>query len=73
MCVLGRLHRFAEVLESGKPVTARSLADAEEISTKTVYRTIDFMRDQLNWNIESSTVGFSLVRPNAALCDAGGQ
>ncbi len=60
--VLGRLHRIAERLQSGQPVTARALAQREEVSRKTIHRSVDFLRDHLNWEIDGGWDGLRLVR-----------
>ena len=59
---LGRIHRIAEKLRSRQWITAAQLAAEEEVSTKTIYRTIDFLRDQLLWNIEGGAPGMKLVK-----------
>ena len=58
--MLGRLHRIAEQLQRGQWLTAAELARAEEVSPKTIYRSIDFLRDQLGWDIEGANSGLKL-------------
>jgi Predicted transcriptional regulator len=60
LTVLGRLHRIAKRLEDGKWIIAQDLAGEEEVSIKTIYRMLDFLRDQLCWDLEVSRIGFRL-------------
>jgi predicted DNA-binding transcriptional regulator YafY len=65
--VLRRLHRLARALDCGKWITARNLADAEECTTKTIYRTIEFFRDELRWEIDSGAFGYFLRKKHQSL------
>lgn len=63
---IARFQRIARMLASGS-YSARRLAAALEVSAKTVERDIEFMRDQLGIEIESSRQGYELVR-RQSLC-----
>lgn len=67
LTVIGRLHRFAEILERGHWVTSKQLAFEEEVTVKTVGRTMDFFRDVLRWDIESSHLGYRLLKKGQPL------
>jgi hypothetical protein len=41
--------------------TARYLADLLEVSTKTIYRDLDYCRDMLEMDMESSNTGRTLL------------
>lgn len=73
LTVLGRIHRLADILETGKWVTARQLAASEEVCRKTIHRTIDFMRDQLRWEIEAGDKGLRLLRAGRPIITKGPQ
>lgn len=57
---LARLHRIAHVLRSGRPVTISALARREEVSRKTITRSIQFLHGSLGWEIESTPKGYRL-------------
>jgi hypothetical protein len=40
---------------------ARELAEVLEVSTKTIYRDLDYMRDMLDMDMESSNTGRTLL------------
>ena len=65
--VLARLHRVAEVFQDGEWHTAASISESEELSTKSVYRLLDFLRDNLRWEFESGSHGFRLLKTNQQL------
>lgn len=65
--VLGRLHRIAERFYSKEIVTAGELAAQEEVCNKTIYRSLDFLRDQLGWVFENTGSGLRLVKPGKTL------
>lgn len=61
---LGRLHRVAYALREGKWVTAAALAEKEECSIKTIYRTMDFLEFTLGWKLvrgKGCRDGFRLI------------
>lgn len=67
---LGRLHRICSMLSTSRFLTAREISLREEITQKTVYRDMDFLRDNLGWQIESRSqppAGFRLVRQGAGI------
>ena len=58
---MARLHRISQMLREDRWVTRCQIAEAEEVSIKTVARYIDFLRDMLGWEIEGSSQGLRLV------------
>lgn len=65
--ILPRMQQLHQQIKEGKFPNCRKLAEMLEISTKTVQRDIDFMRDQLNLPIEYDPLrfGFYYSRPVA--------
>jgi biotin operon repressor len=61
LSVLARLHRIADMLKGGHRITTTHIAKEEEISRRTVRRTIQFLRDSLGWEIESDHRGYLFV------------
>jgi hypothetical protein len=53
-----RLQKISARLSGPRRVTAQMLADELEVSSKTIYRDLDFMRDRLRLPIASNGVGF---------------
>jgi hypothetical protein len=74
LSALGRLHRLADILEAAqrrnKWLTARQLAEMEEVNRKTIYRILDFMQDTLRWKMQSGQDGFRLVTPGILIMRA---
>lgn len=62
---LERMMRLHEKLKAGKFPNCRKLADELEVSSKTIQRDIDFMRDRLNLPIEYDQLhfGFAYTEP----------
>jgi len=62
---LERMIRLHEKLKAGKFPNCRKLADELEVSTKTIQRDIEFMRDRLNLPIEYDQLhfGFAYTEP----------
>ncbi len=62
---LERMMRLHEKLKAGKFPNCRNLAEELEVSTKTIQRDIDFMRDRLNLPIEYDQLhfGFAYTEP----------
>src|SRR5690349_20856874 len=60
-----RMFRLHQLLQRERSPNCRSLASELEVSSKTVQRDIDFMRDQLSLPIEYDAVrfGFHYTRP----------
>jgi len=56
-----RMMRLHEKLKAGAFPNCRKLADELEVSTKTIQRDIDFMRDRLNLPIEYDQLHFGFV------------
>lgn len=69
LSVLARLHRIAELLKSGRRITTSDIAKEEEISRRTVRRTIQFLRDSLGWEIESDHRGYLFVSMGTSLLE----
>lgn len=61
LSVLGRLHRISDRFDREEWVSSRSMADSEEVSRKTIFRTLDFLRDELGWEFNSAHSGYKLV------------
>ncbi len=66
--VLLRFQRLAAELADGRVIPVRILAEKLEVSEKTVYRDLAFMRDQLCLPIEvdcsvESPRGFHFIKP----------
>src|SRR5947199_1179777 len=62
---LERMMRLHEKLKAGKFPNCRKLAEEMEVSSKTIQRDIDFMRDRLNLPIEYDQLhfGFAYTEP----------
>jgi len=58
---LERMMRLHEKLRAGAFPNCRKLADELEVSTKTIQRDIDFMRDRLGLPIEYDQLHFGSV------------
>src|SRR6185295_15524659 len=58
---LERMMRLHEKLRAGSFPNCRKLADELEVSTKTIQRDIDFMRDRLGLPIEYDQLHFGFV------------
>ena len=67
-----RLRILYQELLTGKK-TARYLSELLEVSTKTIYRDLDYMRDMLEMDIESSNTGRTLLDGihQCPICGAG--
>ena len=65
--VLGRLHRIHRQLADGLWVPMGELARREEVSRRTIMRCINFLRDQLEWDIEGGPLGVRLRSTGAAV------
>ena len=62
---LERMMRMHERLKAGRYPNCRKLAEELEVSSKTIQRDIDFMRDRLNLPIEYDQLhfGFAYTEP----------
>lgn len=58
---LGRMLQIHQQLKAGKFPNCRKLAETLEVSTKTIQRDIDFMRDRLGLPIEYDQLRFGFV------------
>ena len=56
--------RIHQALQAGGFPNASKLAREVEVSTKTIHRDIEFMRDRLNLPVETGAVRASLVHYN---------
>lgn len=67
LSVIARLHRIADMLKEGRYLTTTHIAQEEEISRRTVRRTIQFLRGSLGWEIESDHRGYLFVSSGTPL------
>lgn len=62
--IIARMFRLHILMKEG-PITARALAESEEVSARTIRRTIDLMHDDLGCEINADHRGYHM--PNSSL------
>jgi len=68
---LARLQHIAASLNIRKRTSISQLADELEVSSRTIQRDLDHMRDSLNLPVESDHVGHFFSKPVSLCCCCG--
>ncbi len=67
-----RLFLILQMLEGGRVVPAGTLAVELDVSQKTIFRDMDFLRDRLQVPIQATHLGYSVENCRCPFCKRAG-